>query len=181
VRFSAYLQKKMGIIPPSYLGAWNAPRNEEEVRQRGRAAARLWLDNFRLISALGQAYGFVPVAVLQPSLMVGAKPLHPSEKALQVSEMENQAKRAGMEVYAEMRTAVRELLAEDTETRAIHDASDLFAEFPDPVYIDYVHMSGRGNQVIAEELVRILKPYLCVENPPRLGERVRGQLESVCP
>lgn len=181
VRFSAYLAKKMGVSPEAYLGAWNAPGTEEEVRERGEAAARLWLDNFRLISALGEAYDFVPVAVLQPSLMVGEKPLHPAEKALQIIEMENEAKRTGMEVYAEMLRSVRELMAQGRVSPAIHDLSDLFADFPDPVYIDYVHLSGRGNRVIAEKLVEILMPHLCEENPSRVSENVRGQLEGICP
>ena len=130
VRFSAYLAKKMGVSPDTFLGAWNAPESAEEVRERGETAARLWLDNFRLISALGKAYDFVPVAVLQPSLMVGEKPLHPAEKALQITEMENEAKRTGMEVYAEMLRSVRELLPQEELSANIHDLSDLFADSP---------------------------------------------------
>ena len=181
VRFSAYLAERMGIRPDSYIGAWDAPHTPQEVRQRGEAAARLWLDNQRLICALGKAYGFVPIAVLQPSLMVGGKPLHPAEKDLQVTEMENEAKRAGMEVYAEMMRSVREILTKEESATAIYDVSDLFADVPDPVYIDYVHTCGRGNLIIAEELVEILRPRLCGEMPPRVSEHVRGQLQEICP
>ncbi len=180
VRFSAFLREKMGVTTDNYLGAWNAPDTEAEFRERGEAAARLWLDNFQMIQVLGRAYGFVPIAVLQPSLMVGEKPLHPSEKALEITEMENEAKRTGMAVFAEMRRAVRELLPQKGLGFAIHDESDLFADFPDPVYIDYVHMSGRGNRVIAERLIEILQPYLCAENPPRVGEHAAAQLRAWC-
>ena len=180
VRFSAYLREKLGMSTDSYLGAWNAPLSEEQVQQRGAVAARLWLDNIQLVSTLGKAYGFVPIFVLQPSLMVGDKQLHSSEQALRVSEMENEAKRMGMAVYAEMRQSVRELLPQEDSLLAIYDASDLFSEVADPVYIDYVHMSGRGNRIIAEKLVEILKPHLCGELPPRVSEHLSNQLGEIC-
>ncbi len=63
---------------------------------------------------------------------------------------------------------------------AIYDASDLFSEVADPVYIDYVHMSGRGNRIIAEKLVEILKPHLCGELPPRVSEHLSNQLGEIC-
>jgi len=180
VRFSTYLNEKLGLSANRYRGAWNAPRDAAQARERGETAARLWLDNYRLTEALGRAYGFVPIYVLQPSLLVGAKPLHPSEAALQEKENENEAKRAGMAVYAEMLRSVRELLQHEDPPPAVYDASDLFAAVEEPVYIDYVHMSGRGNRIIAERLVEILEPHLCGDVPPRVSERVRTGLRARC-
>lgn len=180
VRFAALLSEKFGLSPAAHSGEWNAPRDAAEVRRRGETAARLWLENCGLIRDLGVAYGFVPIFVLQPSLLVGAKDLHPSEQELQITEQENEAKREGMAVYAEMRRAVREMLPQQDSDLAIYDASDLFADVAEPIYIDYVHMSGRGNRYIAAELLRLLKPHLCGDLPPRVSPHTRSQLESLC-
>ncbi len=85
-----------------------------------------------------------------------------------------------MEVYAEMLQSVRELLPQEKLSPTIYDVSDLFADITDPVYIDYVHMSGRGNQVIAEELVEILRLHFCRDLPPRVSGIVRLQVEKFC-
>jgi hypothetical protein len=180
VRLTGKLQQKWGVNPKRYQAFWDAPDNDDEIRQRGEAAADLWIRNYRITAALGQAYGFMPIYVLQPSLMVGAKPLHPAEEKLQVTEMKNEAKRAGMDVYREMVEAVRNRLENPDPGIRIHDATDLFEQIDDPIYIDYVHMAGSGNRIIAHTLTNILSDYFCGELPSRVSTRVREQLAAVC-
>jgi hypothetical protein len=112
--------------------------------------------------------------------MVGAKPLHPAEEKLQATEMKNEAKRAGMDVYREMVGAVRDRLENPDPGTRIHDATDLFVQIDEPMYIDYVHMAGRGNRIIAHTLADILSDYYCGELPRRVGTRVREQLAAAC-
>ena len=180
VRLADYLRQKLGLsgLRPSPL--WSLPTNAAQISERGEQAARVWLKNYHLTDALGQSYDFVPLYFLQPSLFVGEKPLHPAEQELRVSESENEAKKVSMDVYDVMRRAVRDSLAASPSLEGVYDISDLFAQTREPLYVDYVHMAGKGNKMLAAELARILADRLCRGLPAGVSAHSRAQLQAFC-
>ncbi len=151
------IQRTQEVVAP-----YSIPKDSAEIRLRGERAAEVWLDNRRFVEALGSRYGFVPFYLLQPSLKVGAKSQHPSEVSLLETEMENDAKRVGMESYAAMREAVRRRPQTSSEVeRRTLDLSDVFAGVSEPLYFDYVHVGHEGNRLIASAVADVLHRYHC--------------------
>jgi hypothetical protein len=56
VRLTSKLQGRWGADPDRYRAFWDAPDDDAETRQRGEAAADLWIRNYRITAALGEAY-----------------------------------------------------------------------------------------------------------------------------
>ena len=141
-------------------GNWTTPEDPSETVALGRRAADIWFSNIRMTRAIGERYGFDSYFFLQPSLLVGEKRLHESEQALVISERDNAAKLAGMEVYAEMQRAVRERLEAESPD-GVFDRTDLFSTVAEPLYIDYVHFADHGNALLAEEIVASVLDSQC--------------------
>ena len=181
-RMADLLGKKLDIqtikqqAPP-----YSIPTDPAEIRQRGERAAAIWLANRRFVDALGAHYGFTAFYLLQPSLKVGAKKRHPSEVALLEKEMENDAKRVGMESYAAMRDAVRrqKMRADEVDLRTV-DLSDAFADVSEPLYFDYVHVGHAGNRLIAQEIAGVLRGYLCSGIEGAVRSPIRSTIAQTC-
>ncbi len=142
---------------------WDAPDSEAEIRRRGRQAANIWLRNQSLVSALARRFDFQALFVLQPGLMLGSKPLDVSERDILERERRNEAKRLSMAVYRELRAELQRRAAfEQPPPRvAVIDAVDLFAGHPEPLYIDYVHLSGPGNRILADAVATAIRDDIC--------------------
>ena len=112
----------------------------------------LWLFNARVIDGLAREYGFLPLMAFQPGLWSTGKPLDPSEKSLIASEMEYAGLKTIMTVRAEMATVLDERLSDPQAPGWVVNLNDLFADTPDPLYIDYVHVTGRGNEIAAQRI-----------------------------
>ena len=112
----------------------------------------LWLFNASVIDGLAREYGFVPLMAFQPGLWSTGKPLDPSEESLIASEMEYAGLKTIMTVRAEMATVLDEQLMNDQSPGWVVNLNDLFADTPEPLYIDYVHVTGRGNEIAAQRI-----------------------------
>jgi len=182
-RMGEVLRKKLGTrqqTPPYYI-----PSDPAEITRRGKRAAEIWLANRRFVDALATHYEFTPFYLLQPSLKVGAKARHASEAAILASEMENDAKRVGMESFVAMREAVREAVrgelgSEHESNPRTVDLSDLFADVSEPLYFDYVHVGHAGNRLIARGIADVLVRYLCSAPEDAIPLRARRQLTRAC-
>lgn len=181
-RMAEVLRKKLVTRPTRQKAPpYTIPTDPAETARRGNRAAEIWLANRRFVDALGSHYQFTPFYLLQPSLKVGAKAEHPSEVAILATEMENDAKRVGMESFAAMREAVRrELEAEGEPNPRTVDLSDLFAEVSEPLYFDYVHVGHAGNRLIARGIADVLERYLCSAPEDAVPLRARPLLAQAC-
>ena len=112
----------------------------------------LWLFNARVIDGLAREYGFVPLMAFQPGLWSTGKPLDPSEESLIASEMEYAGLKTIMTVRAEMAAILDERLINDQAPGWVINMNDLFADTPEPLYIDYVHVTGHGNEIAAQRI-----------------------------
>jgi len=121
--------------------------------------------NVRTVRALGQAYGFVPLIYWQP-VLYGKPQRTPFE------DMLKQTQPAGFEEFF---AAVQNRLQSDSGAQVMegfHDISDLFADIPDPLFIDFSHISEEGNRRVTERILEDLVPIaeaLTLPSEPRSG------------
>lgn len=104
----------------------------------------VYLNNVKIITALGKEYGFVPLFYWQPVIFTKNKLTDFEKKFAAVSwgalYLKAQAvMKANRAAFAPYHFA---------------DISDLFAAAPHSVYIDYCHVNEDANQVIAARLAR---------------------------
>ena len=140
----------------------------------------LWLLNARVIDGLARDYGFTPLMAFQPGLWSTGKPLDPSEESLIASEMEYAGLNTIMTVRAEMAAVLEERLSERQSSDWVVNLNDLFADTSGPVYIDYVHVTGRGNEVAARRIATEMLERLCDREGELLSEDTLRQLDAGC-
>ena len=140
----------------------------------------LWLFNARVIDSLARVYGFTPLMAFQPGLWSTGKPLDPSEESLIESEMEYAGLKTIMTVRAEMAAVLDERLSERQSPDWVVNLNDLFADTSGPVYIDYVHVTGRGNEIAARRIAMELFERLCDREAVLLSEDTLRQLDAGC-
>ena len=140
----------------------------------------LWLFNARVIDGLARDYGFTPLMAFQPGLWSTGKPLDPSEELLIASEMEYAGLNTIMTVRAEMAAVLEERLSERQSPNWVVNLNDLFADTSGPVYIDYVHVTGRGNEIAARRIAMELFERLCDREGELLSEDTLRQLDAGC-
>jgi len=161
-------QRIVGMLPflrPVAEVPWDPPQGEGDIEARGRQGIEIWLENRRIVQAFARAYDFDFLFVLQPSLMVGDKLLDPSEQEILSRERQNAAKLQSMKVYEAMRSELRGRLAFDPDALgSIHDLSDAFRNVKKALYIDYVHISGEGNRILAEQISQLIASHLCADS-----------------
>ena len=140
-----------------------------DYRRLAERGIDLWMFNARVVDTLARAYEFVPFVAFQPGLWTTGKPLDPSEESLIVSETEYAGLKTIMTVRAEMAALLGERLSDAQAPNTVVNLNDVFAETPEPVYIDYVHVTGRGNEIAARRIAAELLGRLCTNGPNHPG------------
>ena len=140
----------------------------------------LWLFNARVIDGLARAYGFTPFMAFQPGLWSTGKPLDPSEESLIASEMEYAGLSTLMTVRAEMAALLDDRLSNAQAPNSVVNMNDLFVDTPEPVYIDYVHVTGPGYEIASRRIVAELFERLCNQPGEHLPDRTLRQLDAGC-
>ena len=140
----------------------------------------LWLFNALVIDTLARDYGFTPLMAFQPGLWATGKPLDPSEESLIASEMEYAGLKTIMTVRAEMATVLDDRLSDPQIPDWVLNLNDLFADTPAPLYIDYVHVTERGNEIAAQRIAADLLERLCDQSGDLLPENTLPQLDAGC-
>jgi hypothetical protein len=112
---------------------------------RSRQVLAVYRGNIELIQALAERYRFKCLFYWQPSVFQKAR-LTPYENAERV-KMES-VSRFDYVTYAVM----RESRLADTAGGAFSDLSLIFADNPDPLYVDWCHLGESGNALIAQRM-----------------------------
>ena len=140
----------------------------------------LWLFNAHVVDSLARTYGFTPLMAFQPGLSSTEKPLDPSEESLIASEMKYAGLKTIMTVRAEMATVLDDRLSDPQAPDWVVNLNDLFSDTPAPLYIDYVHVTGRGNEIAARRIAAELLERLCEQPDPDLSENTLRRLNAGC-
>jgi lysophospholipase L1-like esterase len=113
--------------------------------------AKIYLTNYRLLDDLSRDYGFEFYFFWQPVIFVTGKRL--TQEELRIIQ-QNQIAAPGMaELYDATYQRIGEALADYPHLYAIHDVLD---DQESQVFIDSNHITPEGNQIVAEEMLRII-------------------------
>ena len=85
-----------------------------------------------------------------------------------------------MTVRAEMATVLDDRLSDPQTPDWVVNLNDLFSDTPAPLYIDYVHVTGRGNEIAAQRIAADLLERLCDQSGDLLPENTLPQLDAGC-
>jgi hypothetical protein len=140
----------------------------------------LWLTNARVLEGLSRKYNFDVLMFFQPGLWSDAKPLDPSEEMLLKTEAEFASLKTVMRVRAGMASALDAKLIDSPGANSVVSLNELFANTPEPVYIDYVHITGRGNEIAAARIASEMLNQLCLQPSADLNQKTLGQLRAAC-
>jgi lysophospholipase L1-like esterase len=146
------LARRFGNV--DYEGRLSEP---PDARALAEKTVGIYRDNLRKIGLLGKAHGFRAVFYWQP-VILGKPKLTEYEAGLRKSRMVTDMEPFFQRTYALVDRATAELGREFD----FHNIAGIFADVPEPVYIDWAHLSERGNDLIAarmvEDLARLLLP-----------------------
>jgi len=115
-----------------------------EIQKLADQAVEIYSGNLRVIASLGKEYGFKPLFYWQPVIF----------KKECLSEYE-QNEAAKVSYIKEFTFAVdKQLMSFDTtqELILLYDISNIFSKTSEPVFIDFCHISEKGNSVIAARI-----------------------------
>lgn len=121
------------------------------------AMATNYLNNLKLVKALSEAYGFKCLFYWQPVIY---QKQHLTDYERWAIQLEHNYK--GMkEFYLAAYSSLQKHAATLDGSYAFHDISSIFDQVREPVYIDYCHMSERGNseiaRLMAEDFARLMR------------------------
>ena len=110
-----------------------------------RSTVAIYLENIRLARALGSQYGFELLAYWQPTIL--------QKRHLTKYEESERTKIAAYAPFVESTYGfLRTSTAMDSASSFVTDVSDIFESVEEPLFIDWMHLSERGNALIAERL-----------------------------
>lgn len=98
------------------------------------------------VNALGKAYGFEVHYFWQPTLILGNKPLAASEQEILATTSP-----ALVSSYQQMYKMAKTELQKE---KNFHYIAEIFNETTEPLYFDCHHMGPKGNQLVAEAIVK---------------------------
>ncbi|MCH8062436.1 MAG: SGNH/GDSL hydrolase family protein [Chloroflexi bacterium] len=156
-----------------------AAGREDDAALTARRAFDILLQNRKIISALEDAYGFRSLFMFQPALGIGDKPLTSEEEsmyAISLARPEGYALRMG----ALMRPELLRYLKSGSAADNVFDMSNVFKNTTETVYLDWAHLSGEGNRLVAEKMSGIVRGVLCDDTPPNMSQKSMSQISANC-
>jgi hypothetical protein len=110
-----------------------------------------YLGNHEIVNALAQEYGFKYFFFLPPRIFRGNKPLTPEEQEMKHS-VETEA------AFYKLYTAVYETIErESSKYQNLYSMVHIFDRYDSLIWIDAVHVTPIGNQLIAERMLDIIQ------------------------
>lgn len=178
-RLAQGLRQRMGLE-----GVAESPASDRRdwrvVEPDGERGADSLLANYGFVADLGFEFDFTPWFFFQPRLGVGAKPLDASEAEILTALREDPEQAWILAFTEQLRDGVRTRFANGAAPRRSHDIADLYQGTGEAVYIDWVHVTHRGNRRIAARIFDEMTRDLCGSEPPPLESRFQAQVSRSC-
>jgi lysophospholipase L1-like esterase len=127
---------------------WN-PSVYPPLNQVASEVVRVYDWNITLVRTLGQAYGFKTLFYWQPIVSTKDKPTQYEQEIAQGVSLGD---------YYEATTTM--LKAQLSEVDTFHDISRVFNGDPKPYFVDTVHMTGGGNEIVARRMLKEVVPMV---------------------
>lgn len=134
-------------------------KNDDEFKHSEKIA-EIWKSRWIETCTFGKNNNFNTIIALQPILVIGNKSLTPFEQT--IFETTNN-KELTQEIFQLMSEYSSEI---NQHCDGMIDLRNTYDDISDPIYFDDVHVSDRGNKIIAKELYQnILSEVLDVPQP----------------
>jgi lysophospholipase L1-like esterase len=125
-----------------------------DVAKLSDLIVREYLENYKIVSALAQEYGFKSFFFLPPNITLGNKPLTPEEQAMKhKTEIEPALYKLYMAVH-------HTLERQSSEYQNFYSMAHIFDHCDSLMWIDASHATPTGNQVIAQRMLEVIQARL---------------------
>lgn len=136
------------IGPPRMVGSGAPVMPVEVSRDLGNQVAKIYEGNVRILDALAREYGFALYCFWQPTVF--DKPSRSTFEQMQESDFS---------YLRDFNVEAARALKETGDERIIL-LSDVFESTREPIFIDFCHVSEKGNGMIAEAMLPYVLPAL---------------------
>jgi hypothetical protein len=154
--------------------------NESDITAVAQRSADILLKNYRLMTVLGEEFGFPCFFFFQPQPGVSAKPLHESEEQVIAKVKANPEQDWVLRFSVEQQRAFRERLAAGISLKRVFDISAMFDDVEQPLFLDWAHLSHTGNELVAARIGSTLREAVCGAEPQVYSERLMEALAPSC-
>jgi hypothetical protein len=135
----------------------------EDYGPRAERFIAYYKETIRLITSICDRYGIRAVFIWQPTLLYTKKKLNSFEQSMldnpALISIGNFREQEGVYQEKAIRATYR-LLSEAhfDGIGSFHNLSNIFDDVDEPIYIDWVHLGPRGNEIIAKRMAGIIRP-----------------------
>jgi len=137
------------------------PYQDKDYKTRAKELIKYYKATIEIIRHICDKHQIVPYFIWQPTLTYGNKTLNKFEKAL----IENPAllsigsfnKQDGISQTKVLNMTYQMIEENSFQGMNFYNLSHIFDLISDPTYVDFVHLGRRGNEIIAEKLLQIIK------------------------
>jgi hypothetical protein len=112
------------------------------------SVARTYLSNYKIVSALAQKYGFKLGFFWQPIISIGGKPLTDEERDIKLS--------MDPALVALYDSVYRIIEQSASQYENLYYLGHIFDEYKSGIWIDAMHITPAGNQIVAEKILNIV-------------------------
>lgn len=145
------MQNLTSIASREPLGLVNQMRPEEnDTDDLANDIIQTFLSNYNLVRTLAQEYDFEFYFFWQPMIGLGQKPLSEEELILQ-DRVYNSPGLANL--YETVYGAIEQIASEYDH---LYYIVDIFDQEATQLYMDHIHITPVGNQIVADEMLRII-------------------------
>jgi lysophospholipase L1-like esterase len=115
----------------------------------------LYLNNVRMVNALAGEYGFTPVMLWQPVLVVESKP--PTDEEYVMTQV------VGGDLMTMYRESWAQVKARQGDVENLYYIADALDGIEAPLYFDHHHLALRGNEVVANRIIELIAPMIAAQ------------------
>lgn len=147
------LGREMGSYHDWTMGLTRAPIDRTAARNLGQSVARIYYGNMKIVQALADSYGFKVRFYWQPTIY---------QKGV-LSDYEKSVKERMKPLAPLFKEAYNEALSSGRTNgpgRNFKDLSNVFQKVSAPIFIDFCHVTEKGNEFIAKNIFDDLKPLI---------------------
>jgi len=148
------ITKQQQNRPTPFEGV-TSDRREIDVTRLSELVVRDYLENYKIVSALAQKYGFKYFFFVPPIVALGNKPLTSEEQ-----EMKHMIE-SDVVLYKLLTGVHHTIERESSGYKNLYSMVHIFDHYDSLIFIDGGHVTPIGNQLIAEKMLDVMQvsPY----------------------
>jgi len=149
---------------------------ETDLSPQAKATLDNYEANIAIARMLGEKYGFKTWFFWQPTLIYGKKPLDPFEQVLFDEVVSQNAGQPESETFLAVRAVYEEAERRSRASGNVVFLGHMFDDVREPIYIDWMHLGPRGNEIVAAAIAaKLHSTLLSPEKTSPAGSKEKGQ------